>query len=57
MMSGSTVMGFALKRIGYPLGFAVAGSVALVALVLFLLMIPASPLAVLSGGNEKNGTL
>lgn len=45
MMSGSTVMGFALKRIGYPLGFAVAGSVALVALVLFLLMIRQSPVS------------
>jgi MFS family permease len=39
MMSGSTAMGITLKRIGYPLGFAVAGSVSLVALVLFLLMI------------------
>jgi len=34
-MCGSTVMGVALKRIGYPMGFAAAGSVALVALVLF----------------------
>lgn len=38
MMSGSTVMGIALKRIGYPLGFAAAGSVALVSLALFFLM-------------------
>ncbi|MBT0665002.1 MFS transporter [Geobacter pelophilus] len=38
MMAGSTVMGLALKRIGYPTGFAVAGSVALVSLVLFFLM-------------------
>lgn len=38
MMSGSTVMGMALKQIGYPVGFAVAGSVSLVALVLFFLM-------------------
>ncbi len=38
MMSGSTVMGVALKRIGYPLGFAAAGGMSLVALVLFLLM-------------------
>lgn len=38
MMSGSTVMGLALKQIGYPVGFAVAGSVSLVALVLFFLM-------------------
>lgn len=38
MMSGSTVMGMALKRIGYPVGFAAAGSVSLVALVLFFLM-------------------
>ena len=38
MMSGSTVMGITLKRIGYPVGFAIAGSVNLVALILFLLM-------------------
>lgn len=38
MMSGSTVMGLALKRIGYPVGFAAAGSVSLVALVMFILM-------------------
>jgi len=38
MMSGSTVMGMALKQIGYPVGFAVAGSVSLAALVLFSLM-------------------
>ena len=36
MMAGSTVMGLALKRIGYPMGFAAAGSMALVALLLFL---------------------
>jgi len=35
MMSGSTVMGLALKRIGYPFGFAAAGVVALATLVLF----------------------
>jgi len=38
MMSGSTVMGMALKQIGYPVGFAAAGSVSLAALVLFFLM-------------------
>lgn len=38
MMSGATVMGVALKRIGYPLGFAAAGSVALLTLILFLVM-------------------
>jgi MFS family permease len=38
MMTGSTVMGMALKQIGYPVGFAAAGSVSLVALVLFYLM-------------------
>ena len=38
MMSGSTVMGLALKRIGYPLGFAWSGGVALLSLLLFLLM-------------------
>jgi len=38
MMSGATVMGIALKRIGYPHGFAAAGAVALASLVLFVLM-------------------
>jgi hypothetical protein len=38
MMFGSTVMGLSLKKIGYPLGFAVAGSSALVVLVLFCWM-------------------
>ncbi len=38
MMSGATVMGVALKRIGYPLGFSAAGSVTLVTLILFLVM-------------------
>jgi MFS family permease len=38
MMSGATVMGMALKRIGYPVGFAAAGGVSLVSLVLFFLM-------------------
>jgi hypothetical protein len=32
-------MGIALKRIGYPIGFAAAGVVNLVALLLFFLMI------------------
>jgi len=41
MMSGSTVMGLALKRIGYPTGFAVAGSVALVTLLFFFPMLQA----------------
>jgi MFS family permease len=40
MMSGATVMGMTLKRIGYPVGFAAAGSVSLAALVLFFLMMP-----------------
>ncbi len=35
MMCGATVMGLALKRIGYPLGFAAAGGVNLAALTLF----------------------
>jgi MFS family permease len=39
LMSGATVMGLALKQIGYPVGFAAAGGVSLGALVLFLLMI------------------
>jgi MFS family permease len=38
LMAGSTVMGIALKRIGYPLGFAAAGGVNLVALALFFPM-------------------
>lgn len=38
MMAGSTVMGIALKRIGYPLGFAAAGGVILVSLALFVEM-------------------
>ncbi|HEX9023121.1 MAG TPA: MFS transporter [Geobacteraceae bacterium] len=39
MMSGATVMGFALQRIGYPLGFAAAGVVDLAALGLFFLLL------------------
>ena len=35
MMVGSTVLGLALKQIGYPLGFALAGGVALAALAGF----------------------
>lgn len=42
MMSGATVMGIALKRIGYPHGFAAAGAVALVSLVLFVSMMGTS---------------
>lgn len=38
MMAGSTVMGIALKRIGYPHGFAAAGGVVLLALLLFFPM-------------------
>ncbi|HXE96305.1 MAG TPA: MFS transporter [Dongiaceae bacterium] len=38
MMSGSTVMGITLKRIGYPTGFAAAGSAALGTLLLFFMM-------------------
>jgi MFS family permease len=38
MMAGSTVMGLALKRIGYPIGFAAAGGMALVTLLLFFPM-------------------
>lgn len=38
MMFGSTVMGIALKQIGYPRGFALAGCAALMALVLFFWM-------------------
>jgi predicted MFS family arabinose efflux permease len=35
MMAGSTVRGVVLKRIGYPVGFAVSGGVALLALFWF----------------------
>ena len=38
MMAGSAVMGLALKWIGYPIGFAAAGSMALITLLFFLLM-------------------
>jgi MFS family permease len=38
MMAGSTVMGLALKQIGYPIGFAAAGSMALVTLLIFFPM-------------------
>jgi DHA1 family multidrug resistance protein-like MFS transporter len=38
MMAGATAMGVALKRIGYSIGFAVAGGVALATLLLFLVM-------------------
>lgn len=45
MMSGATVMGYALKRIGYQLGFAAAGGVALLTLVVF---------SVMMRGNREN---
>jgi len=38
MMTGATVMGLALEKIGYPTGFAFAGIVSLLALLLFLLL-------------------
>jgi predicted MFS family arabinose efflux permease len=38
MMAGSTVMGIALNRIGYPICFAAAGSTSLVSLILFFMM-------------------
>ena len=38
MMTGATIMGVALKRIGYPAGFAAAGSMALVTALLFFPM-------------------
>lgn len=38
MMIGSTVMGITLERIGYPPGFAAAGSTSLMALALFIWM-------------------
>jgi MFS family permease len=41
MMAGSTVMGITLKRIGYPVGFAAAGSVVLGTLIVFLIMMRA----------------
>lgn len=39
MMAGSTVMGMALNKIGYPLGFASAGGVAVIALFCFVMML------------------
>jgi len=39
MMSGSTALGLALKRVGYPAGFALAGSTSLFALVCFLVLL------------------
>ena len=39
LMIGSTVFGLALKRIGYPAGFAAAGLVALSSMLLFLLLL------------------
>ncbi|HEY3309939.1 MAG TPA: MFS transporter [Desulfuromonadaceae bacterium] len=39
MMAGSTIMGMALKKIGYPTCFAVAGALAIVALIWFSLLI------------------
>jgi len=47
MMCGSTLMGMVLQRIGYSLGFAAAGVVALVALGLFLTMFRERPAIVL----------
>jgi len=38
MMSGATVMGMALKRISFPLGYAVSGGMALVSLLWFVLL-------------------
>lgn len=38
MMTGSTAMGIVLKQIGYPTGFAAAGSVSLITSALFLSM-------------------
>ncbi len=38
MMSGATIMGITLKRIGYPADFAGSGGIALITLVLFLIM-------------------
>lgn len=38
LLAGSTVMGLALKQIGYPTGFAAAGCMALVTLLVFFPM-------------------
>jgi predicted MFS family arabinose efflux permease len=38
LMTGSTAMGIAFKWVDYPTGFAVAGVVALLTMVLFLLL-------------------
>lgn len=43
MMAGSTVMGVVVKRVGYPVGFAAAGGIALVTGFLFFSLLgPAS---------------
>lgn len=39
MMTGSTVMGVTLKKIGYPIGFASSGGVAVLSLVWFVFMV------------------
>jgi predicted MFS family arabinose efflux permease len=39
MMTGSALFGMALKKIGYPLGFAVAGTAVLGTLLLFIVLI------------------
>lgn len=39
MMSGATVMGMALKSISFPLGYAVSGAMALLALLWFTLLV------------------
>jgi MFS family permease len=38
MMTGSTVLGLALKSVGYGIGFAAVGAVSLIALALFLVL-------------------
>lgn len=43
MMFGSTAMGIALQHIGYPFCFAAAGATALIAMVLFFVMIGKRP--------------
>lgn len=53
MMAGSTVLGLALKRIGYSIGFAVTGSIALLTLLLFLPMMRKRPSQ--GGGSDPAG--
>lgn len=53
MMAGATGMGFALKQIGYPAGFASAGTVALVGMVLFFALMRGGVMERADMGKEQ----